>query len=138
MKWDFFISHEEGLSYTEVLVSIAVISIAVCGFSANTVSVIHGNRNSTNYTIASNLAQDKLEQLSALPVLNNINLCPNSGDQNISASGAPGGIYDRCWTIKDSALGSGLKEIRVIVNWQDSEPHETTLSTLIFLPRTSS
>jgi type II secretory pathway pseudopilin PulG len=129
---------QDGFSYTEVLVSIAVISVAVLGFSANTASVIRGNRDSTNYTIASSLAQDKLEQLSALPVLNNVDRCPNSGEQGISAGGTPGGIYDRCWTIKDSALGSGLKEISVTVHWQDSEPREVALSTLIFLPRTGS
>ena len=60
------IHRQEGLSYTEVLVSVAVISIAVFGFSVNTVSVIRGNLNSTSYTVANNLAQDKLEQLSAI------------------------------------------------------------------------
>jgi Tfp pilus assembly protein PilV len=120
------------MSYTEVLVSIAVISVAVVAVSLNTVSVIRNNLYSSSYTIASNLAQDKLEQLKLQPVLTNIDRCPNSGDQAISASGAPGGIYDRCWTIKDFSIGSGLKEVSVAVRWRDSEPRVITLATLIF------
>ena len=123
---------QDGFSYTEVLVSMAVITVAVLGFSLNTISVMRGNINSTRYTVAANLAQDKLEQLSAQRVFHNADRCPNAGDRGISASGAPGGIYDRCWTIQDSGLGSGLKEISVIVRWQDSETRSVTLSTLVF------
>jgi len=125
---------QRGLSYAEVLVSIAIISVAVVAGSLNTVSVIRSNSYSSNYTVAGNLAQDKLEQLSSLPVLNNIDLCPNSGDLAISATGAPGGIYDRCWTIRDFSLGSGLKEISVAVRWSDTQPRDVTLSTLVFNP----
>ncbi|HEY3301987.1 MAG TPA: hypothetical protein VGL70_00475 [Candidatus Binatia bacterium] len=128
------LQRQEGLSYTEVLVSIAVISVAVVAVSLNTVSVIRSNFYSSSYTIASNLAQDKLEQLSSLPVLSNVDRCPNSGDQAISATGAPGGIYDRCWTIKDFSIGSGLKEVSVAVRWRDTEPRAVTLSTLVFTP----
>ncbi|HEY2989758.1 MAG TPA: hypothetical protein VGL11_18705 [Candidatus Binatia bacterium] len=124
--------HEGGFSYAEVLVSVAVISVGVLGFSLNTIGVIRGNLSSTNYTVAANLAQDKLEQLSARPVLRNVDRCPDSGERGISASGAAGGIYDRCWTIKDSSLGAGLKEITVVVRWRDAELRSATLSTLVF------
>jgi hypothetical protein len=127
------IHRQDGLSYTEVLVSIAVISIAVFGFSVNTVSVIRSNLNSTSYTVANNLAQDKLEQLSAIVALKNVDFCPDSGEHGLSAGGAAGGIYDRCWTIKDSFLGYGLKEISVSVHWKGSEPRVVTLSTLVFI-----
>lgn len=126
---------QTGFSYIEVLVSIAVISVAVVAASLNTVSVIRNNLYSSGHTVASNLAQDKLEQLSSVPILGNIDRCPNSGDQAISAGGGPGGIYDRCWTIKDFAIGSGLKEVSVAVRWRDSEPRVVTFSTLVFAER---
>ncbi len=126
------IERQEGFSYTEILVSMAVITVGVLGFSLNTISVIQGNRNSASHTIATNLAQDKLEQLGAQPALSNIDRCSGSGERGISASGAAGGIYDRCWTIKDSSLGSGLKEISVTVHWRDSGLRAVTLSTLVF------
>ena len=123
--------HQEGLSYSEILVSIAFIAVAVLGFSLNTIGVVQGNRRSADYTIATNLAQDKMEQLKAQPLPGNIDLCPDSGEQRISASGASGGIYNRCWAIKDSPLGSGLKEVSVSVHWRDSELRTVTLSTLV-------
>ena len=126
------IQRQQGFSYIEVLVSMAIISVGVLGFSLNTISVIQGNRNSAGYTIAANLAQDKLEQLGAELPLNNADLCPDSGERAISASGAAGGIYNRCWTIKDSSLGSGLKEISITVRWRDSVLRVVTLSTLVF------
>jgi len=129
------LERQEGLSYTEVLVSMAVVCVAVMGFSLNTVSVMRGNLNSANLTVAGNLAQDKLEQLSALSILPNIDLCPSMGEQGISAGGAAGGTYDRCWTIRDSNLGAGLKEISVVVRWRDSAPHTVTLTTLVFAKR---
>jgi Tfp pilus assembly protein PilV len=123
---------QDGFSYTEVLVSMTVITVAVLGFSLNTISVMRGNLNSASHTVAANLAQDKLEQLSAQPLFNNVDRCPNAGDRGISASGAPSGIFDRCWTIKDSDVAVGLKEISVIVRWQESEMRSVALSTLVF------
>lgn len=126
------ICRQRGFTYTEVLVSIAVITTAVLGFSLNTISVMRANSLSAGHTVAATLAQDKLEQLSARPLLSNLDRCPDSGDRNISASGGPGGIYNRCWTIKDSPLGSGLKEISVTVRWRDTDARSVTLSTLVF------
>ena len=126
------IGRQEGFSYSEVLVSIAFITVAVLGFSLNTIGVIQGNRLSADVTIATNLAQDKMEQLKAQPSLGNIDRCPDSGEQGIAPTGASGGIYNRCWAIKDSPLGSGLKEIGVDVHWRDPEPRTVTLTTLVF------
>jgi hypothetical protein len=126
------IGRQDGFSYAEVLVSIAVVAVGVMGFSLNTVSVVRGNLASASSTIATSLAQDKLEQLSVPHVLHNVDRCPNSGERGISANGAPGGIFNRCWTIKDSALGSGLKEISVTVGWLGSGERTVTVSTLLF------
>jgi hypothetical protein len=126
------IKRQDGFSYAEVLVSTAVIGMGVLGFSLNTISVIRGNLSSASYTIAVNLAQDKLEQLSAQPVLRNADRCPDSGERGISAGGVAGGIYDRCWAIKDSSLGAGLKEMTVTVRWRDADLRSVTLSTLVF------
>jgi Tfp pilus assembly protein PilV len=122
---------EKGLSYTEVLMSLALVSIGVLGFSLNTVSVIRGNQRSADYTVAANLAQDKMEQLKAQPALPDFDNCPAAGERGIAATGAPGGAYDRCWAVKNSIVGSGLKEIVVIVSWKESEIRSVRLSTLV-------
>ena len=126
------IQDQRGFSYNEVLFAVALIAVGVLGFSVNTIGVIRGNHLSANYTVAVNLAQDKMEQLKAQPVLSDVDGCPNFGERGIGAAGASGGTYDRCWTIKDSPLGVGLKEVTVTVTWRDAEHRAVTLSTLVF------
>jgi hypothetical protein len=122
----------EGYTFNEVLVSIALIGIGILGFSVNTVGVIRGNYTSSNFTIATNLAQDKMEQLKAQAALANVSYCPDSGEKGLTSTGGAGGIYDRCWAIVDSPLGDGLKRIDVSVSWRDSVSRAVTVSTLVF------
>ena len=122
---------QAGFSYSEVLVSLALVSVGVMGFSLNTVSVIQGSQRSAHYAVAANLAQDKLEQLKIQPSPTDVDHCPGGGERSITAAGTPDGIYNRCWTIKNSSVGSGLKEIAVVVSWHASGVQNVTLSTLI-------
>lgn len=122
-----------GYTFNEVLVAIALIGIGILGFSVSTTGVIQGNYTSSNFTIATNLAQEKMEQLKAQGVSANMTNCPDSGDQGLTAAGAPGGIYSRCWTIEDSPLGTELKRIEVTVFWRDHLNRTVTVSTLFFM-----
>ncbi|MGH7928991.1 MAG: type IV pilus modification PilV family protein [Candidatus Binatia bacterium] len=124
--------HEQGFTFNEILVAMAITGIGVLGYTATSVVVIRGNRASDNYTIAVNLAQDKLEQLKGRVTLANENRCPAAGDSGINTRGVPGGIFNRCWRIADSALGGSLKQIEVMVNWRDAEPHSVALVTLVY------
>jgi len=126
------IGREEGFTFNEVLASIALISINILGFSLNTMSVIRGNYVSKNVTTATFLAQDKIEQLKSLVPLTDVGNCADPPEKDITATGSAGGIYGRCWTIKASPLGAGLREITVTVHWTDNLGHKVTLSTLVF------
>ncbi len=126
------IGREEGFTLNEVLASIALISISILGFSLNTMSVIRGNYISKNVTTATFLAQDKLEQLKSLATLSDLDNCADPPEKDVTATGSEGGIYGRCWTIKDSPLGTGLREITVTVRWTDYLSRKVTLSTLVF------
>jgi Tfp pilus assembly protein PilV len=124
-------AQQHGYTFNEILVAMAVTGIALLGYAATTMTVIRGNRASENYTIAVNLAQDKIEQLKSNMRLSNSNYCPAAGDLAINARGAAGGRFNRCWKIADSALASNLKEIEVTVDWYDTERRAVTLTTLI-------
>ncbi len=126
------IGREGGFTLNEVLASIALISISILGFSLNTMSVIRGNYISKNVTTATFLAQDKIEQLKSRVPLTDVGNCADPPEKDITATGSAGGIYARCWTIKTSPLGAGLREITVTVNWTDYLGHKVTLSTLVF------
>lgn len=127
------IKREEGFTLNEILISIALIAIGVLGFSLNTMGVIQGNFISGNVTAATSLAQDKMEELKAQTSFADVpNNCSTPPEQNITVTGASGGIYSRCWEIKNSGLGSGLKEINVTVSWRDYANRSVTLSTLVY------
>lgn len=121
-----------GYTFNEVLVAINIIVIAILGYSLSTVGVIRGNLSNDSTAVAVNLAQDKMEQLKAQKTLVHDNRCPNSGEHAITATGAPNGIFDRCWKISSSPLGANLKQIDVIVSWRDHEDREIVVSTLVY------
>jgi Tfp pilus assembly protein PilV len=123
---------KEGFTFNEVLVAMNIVVVAVLGYSLSTVGVIRGQTVNDNFTVALHLAEDKLEQLKAQANLVNDNRCPAAGDHGLSPTGAPGGIFERCWRIGDSSLSANLKQVDVTVSWRDHDDHEIALSTLIF------
>ena len=124
--------YEDGFTFNEVLLAMNVIVIGILGYSAGTGNLIRWNSGSRDYTVAVNLAQDKLEQIKAQKNWTDVNNCPASGDHDIAATGEPGGQYNRCWVIADSPLGAELKEITVTVSWPGRESRQVTLATLIY------
>ena len=123
---------QKGFTFNEVLVALSVVVVGVLGYFLTTLGVIRGNATSDHYTVAVNLAHDKMEELKAAANLVNEDRCPDAGDRGMTAVGALGGIFDRCWKISDSPLGANLKQIDVTVSWRDYENREVTFSTLIY------
>jgi prepilin-type N-terminal cleavage/methylation domain-containing protein len=124
-----------GFTLIEIIVAIALIAIGIMGFSLNTIGIIQGNFVSGNYTIATSLAQDKMEELLGQTSFTDVDNCTNPPDQDITATGETGGIYDRCWEIADPSpsLGANVKQIDVTVSWQDFLSRTVTISTLVFM-----
>ena len=123
---------QEGFTFNEVLVAMNIIVIAVMGYALSSVSVIRGQAENDHFTIAMHLAQDKLEQLKSQSSLPDENRCPQSGELGLSALGAAGGIFDRCWRVADSPLGTNLKQVEVVVSWRDYQSRQVALSTLLY------
>ncbi len=124
---------ERGFTFNEVLLAITIAAIGVLGYSLSSVDGIRRQRTSDNLTVAIQLAQDKLEQLKSRNDILEENHCHDSGELGLSAAGLPGGIFDRCWRIGLSPLGETLKQVDVTVSWRDSDAHELTLSTLVYV-----
>ncbi len=122
-----------GFTFNELLVAMSIMVMAVLGLSVTIVGVIRGNKGNDNFAAAVNLAHDKMEELKASKDLIIDDRCPGAGDTGITGLGAPGGMFDRCWRISPSALGTRLKQVDVRVSWREGESHEVTLSSLMFV-----
>lgn len=133
-------NRQEGFTLNEILISIALIAIGVIGFSVNTIGVIQGNYTSGNFTIATNLAQDKLEELKAVGSYTDVTNSPDANNP-VTETGASGGRFTRTRTISTSslndatvgAIGSKLKEVSVTVSWSEyGITRQVVVSTLVF------
>ncbi len=121
-----------GFTFNELLVAMNIVTVAVLGYSLSSLDIVRRQTIGSNSTVAIHLAQDKIEELQARKILTDGDLCPDGGDHSLAANGGTPGIYDRCWRISPSALGTKLKQIDVTVSWRDSAANQITLSTLVY------
>lgn len=119
---------QSGFTLVEVLVSMGLFAIAVLGLSIGAASIMRGNQMALYNTIATNLAQDKLEELKAKTSAN-INTT-GSPENNISVSGVPV-KFNRSWTVTSNSPATGVKQIDVTVSWTDYTNHNVTLSSAV-------
>ncbi len=120
------IKRKDGFTLNEILISVALIAIGVLGFSVNTIGVIQGNYISSNFTIATNLAQEKMEEVKAQTSF-------PTDTVTDSVTGASGISFTRTRIISDFS-GTDLKEVEVRVSWTTYLiSHQLTLKTLIYI-----
>jgi prepilin-type N-terminal cleavage/methylation domain-containing protein len=121
------LKRQEGFTLNEILVSIALIAIGVIGFSVNTIGVIQGNYISSNVTVATSLAQEKMEEVKAQTSFTN-------GTVTDTVTGASGIPFTRTRTISDVSGESNLKDIEVKVSWTDYLINRNvTVKTLVYI-----
>jgi len=119
---------EKGFTLIEVLVSMGIFAITVLGLAIGAASVMRGNQTALYSTIATNLAQEKLEELKARTSAN-IN-ATGSPENNISVSGVPV-KFSRSWTVASNSPTTGVKQIDITVSWTDYTNHSVTLSSAV-------
>jgi len=124
---------EAAFTLIEVLIALAILSIGILGLAEMSYVVMKGNVISKQYTIASTLAQDKMEELRSRsytdPLLTDVNTSNDSDLQstsnvdyqetNIDEKGNPGGRFTRIVNIADNTPSTGMKTIVVMVTWTD-------------------
>jgi hypothetical protein len=123
---------QTGFTFNELLAAIGIVALFVLGYTLSSVNLFRWQVINDNSTVAIHLAQDKIEELQGRRPLMNDDSCAGGGDRGLSAQPGVAGLFDRCWQIADSSLGSGLKQIFVTVSWRDHEDHKVSLSTLVF------
>ena len=108
-----------GYSLIEVLVALTLFSVAALGISAGVATVVRTGKLSADFTHATILAQDKLEELRAQvgPVT--------------TGSDSPQSGFARTWAVTPDSPETGVTQINVTVSWEDFTPHTVTLTTVV-------
>ncbi|MEW6296728.1 MAG: prepilin-type N-terminal cleavage/methylation domain-containing protein [Thermodesulfobacteriota bacterium] len=108
-----------GYSLVEILVALTLFSLAALGLSAGVGTAIRAGQRSADFTLATILAQDKLEELFA------------QGTLVSDGSDAPQPRFTRVWVVTPDAPEIGVAQIDVTVSWADSAEHTVTLTTVL-------
>lgn len=120
-----------GFTLIEVLVAICIFAIAVLGLAIGATSVMRANQTSLYSTMATNWAQDKLEELKA-KTPSTITACSSNCDTPPKTSNNV--TFTRTWTVTANCNSvTGLTCINVTVSWTDYTSHSLTVSSAVKL-----
>ena len=152
-------NRQKGFSLIEILIAITIFAIGILAVAKMQITAIKGNSFARNMTDASNIAQDKMEELIALDY-NNALLDDTNGDgtnkdtspcDGVDDSGNDFGLnndtintsdhysqyqgtvilYNIFWNIAVDEPTTGDKHIRLIVSWTDNKlPKEIKLDAV--------
>ncbi len=117
-----------GFTLIEVLVAMVVFAISSLGLAIGVTSVIRSNQRSYLASIATNLAQDKLEELKAMSPVNVIS-CNSNCDNPVPTT--DGVEFTRTWQVVNNSPTAGVKQIDVTVEWNDHTTHSFTISSAV-------
>ena len=108
-------SNQNGFSLIEILIAMAILALAMLAAASMQFGSIRNNASGNMVTQANMLAKAQMEVLKNTA---DVTTLADGVVNNIDASGQPGGIYNRSWTVAD--LGSTARRITVTVQWSRS------------------
>jgi len=120
-----------GFTLIEVLASLSIFTVAVLGLAVGSTSVIRANQTALYHSIATDLAQDKLEELKG----NTATTIVAGGPVTSVVPGVPV-AFTRSWTFTSPCTVAGsavanLRCINVTVTWSDYQANTLTISSAV-------
>jgi len=121
------LASNRGFSLPEVLIAVAVFGIAAAGVSSILLLNMASNRISKETTVASNVAQSRIEQFRSSPT------APTASSDTVAIDGLN---YNRSWTVATTdptgaALPSGVYRVTVSVTWREPQPEAVQLVSYV-------
>lgn len=124
-------SRSGGFTIVEVLVAMAIFAIAVLGLAVGATTVMRSNQTSYFNTLATNWAQDKLEEFKAMTV-SSLPSCPSYATAGCSDTKSSSGLtFTRSWQILANTPTTGVNEIDIRVTWTDYKSNTLTISSAV-------
>jgi prepilin-type N-terminal cleavage/methylation domain-containing protein len=122
---------QAGFTLVEILVAMAIFAVAVLGLAVGATSVMRANQTSYFNTVATNLAQDKLEELKATAVAS-LPSCPSYTSTGCSDTKTSLGLaFTRRWQIIAGSPVAGVSRLDVKIDWTDYTSHSLTISSAV-------
>lgn len=120
----------EGFTLVEVLVAVAIFSLALLGLAAGTLSVAQTNNNSHLNAAAVNLSQEKLEQFSSMSSSAFASVtCPTFTTTGCSDTPtASNQNFNRSWRVTANSPTTAVATVEVKVDWTDYTSHTLTFA----------
>ncbi len=123
-----------GFTLIEILLAMVIFTTSFLAMAAGATTVMKSNHGSYNNTIATTLAQDKLEELMAGTTLPN---CPAYTKTDAICFNKPTTssimTFDRYVRITANAPVAGVTRIEIKLDWNDHTGHSLTLSSAVHL-----
>lgn len=121
-------SWHDGFTVIEIIVAMAIFAVAVLGLAVGSASVIRANQTSFFHTVATNLAQDKLEDLKGRSIIN-VGSCSSNCESPVPRyQNVP---FIRTWTVTANQPITGVSQITVTIQWTDYQSRSVTLSAAL-------
>ena len=119
-----------GFTVIEALMAMVIFGVAILGLAIGATTVVRANQTSLYITIATNLAQDRLEELKS-----RTSGTITAGSETTTPSGV-GVTFTRSWTVDAANVNncpnvSGLICIAVTVNWRDYAQRSVVISSAV-------
>ena len=119
-----------GFTVIEALMAMVIFGVAILGLAIGATTVVRANQTSLYITIATNLAQDRLEELKS-----RTSGTITAGSETTTPSGV-GVTFTRSWTVDAANVNncpnvSGLICITVTVNWRDYAQRSVVISSAV-------
>jgi prepilin-type N-terminal cleavage/methylation domain-containing protein len=121
------IRDQHGVSLVEIIAAVAVFAVVVVGLSPTLLGARKYAELSKNQSIATALAQDKIEQLRVSSTAS------TGSDGPLQPSGASGGIFSRTWTVSAHPTVSNVNCVIVTVTWPD-RPSSSSVTLVTLVP----
>jgi type II secretion system protein I len=116
----------QGFTLIEIMIATVIIAVALLGVASLTVGIIRGNSFSKRLTVATILAQDRLEEVKRLGYLNSSSAEDTENYGNISGYSG----FKRVTAIVNDTPDPKMRTVNVSVYW-DLDKHSVLLSTIL-------
>ncbi len=115
--------NSKGFTLLEILMAVIILSISLLALAGLMSLTTRNNSYGNHVTEAATFAQDKLEELRAVPWANIVT-------GNDLRKGSTGINYSRNWNVAPNAADS-LRTVTVTINWNDRTDHTIRLLSVI-------